>query len=269
MAIGNYLKPLKFNLNYNYNTFVSLGLSRAFQLTNDTTFLNRAILNLRFAVYPGQIGSGRWVDGHNANSRYHSIIIQNIVSTVQHIPGGHLYKTVIDSMAYRAVKNMLDYTYTCNSATGYRWLMKAYTLDVSVIPNTLKDSIIHLIGQHINQSDSTGKYLDVPTMGEYLELLDLLSFTPKQSDFNGLEIQLFPNPTTGIINIKITVPGSEKLELTLSDLTGRMLIKIAQEQKEQGTYLYRFDLNDYPKGMYILNLKSNKGQLTKKILKMD
>jgi len=140
IALGNYLKPLKFNANYNYNTFVSLGLTRAFQLTNDTTYLNRAIINLRYAVYPGQIINGRWVDGHNANSRYHSIIIQNSVPTVQLIPPINIYKSTLEMMEYKAVKNLVDYSYTCNSATGYRWLMKAYNLNSSVIPATLKDS---------------------------------------------------------------------------------------------------------------------------------
>jgi len=269
LAIGNYLKPLKFNHNYNYNSFVALGLSRAFQLSNDSTFLNRAIQNLRYAVYPGQIPNGRWVDGHNANSRYHSIMIQNMVPTVQLMPGSHLYKTVLDSMCYKAVKNMVDYSFICHSATGYRWLMQAFTLDASIIPLSLKDSIIQLIGQHINQSASNGKYLDVPTLGVYFELLDFLAQNNEVSDGAGELLHLFPNPSTGNTKLQLNLTANELVHLMLSDLTGRQLCLIDQGPKQKGKYEYAIDLSKYPAGIYLLGLKTNQRQQTKKILKID
>ena len=55
IAVGDYLLPLKFNRNYNYNTFVSLGLTRAFELTTNETYLNRAIDNLRYGFILGNL----------------------------------------------------------------------------------------------------------------------------------------------------------------------------------------------------------------------
>lgn len=266
IAVGNYLKPLRFNFNYNYNTFVSLGLTRAFQLTNDTTYLNRAIINLRYSVYPGQITNGRWVDGHNAFSRYHSIIIQNIVPTIQLIPATNIYKNVLETMTYKAVKNMVDYSYTCNSATGYRWLMKAYGLNSSIIPTTLKDSITDLIGKHINQSALNGKYLDIPTMGEYLELLGFLSGLNDITYPNGLTATIFPNPTNGITNLVFNISETDNIVLSLLDINGRLIKTIDQGQKSKGTYSYQIDLSQYQSGIYLITLKTKKLKYTQKIM---
>lgn len=267
ISIGNYLKPLKFNLNYNYNTFVSLGLTRAFQLTNDTSFLNRAIVNLRYSVLPGQIANGRLVDGHNANSRYHSIIIQNCVPTIQIIPASNAYKNVLESMTYKSIKNMTDYTYTCESVTGFRWLIKAYLLNSSIIPTTLKDSITDLIGQHINQAAINGKYLDVPTMGEYIELLDILS---SENELNSdLSFQVYPNPTSQIANVILSLEESESMILTLYDYNGRLVKIIDKGTRTKGKYGYEIDLSSFSNGVYLLVIKTSKQVFTHKIIRVE
>jgi len=266
IAVGDYLKPLKFNRNYNYNTFVSLGLTRAFQLTNDTTYLDRAIINLRYAVYPGQIANGRWVDGHNANSRYHSIIIQNIVPTIQLIPETNINKGDVEIMTYKAVKNLVDYSYSCNFAKGYRWLMKAYGLNSSIIPSTLKDSITDIIGQHINQSAINGKYLDVPTMGEYFELLGVLSGINDMAFPIDLKINVYPNPTNGITNLVFNISETDNIILSLFDINGRLVKTIDQGQKETGTYSYQIDSSQQQRGIYFITLKTEKRKYTQKII---
>jgi len=267
IAIGNYLNRLSFNLNYNYNTFASLGLTRAFQLTNDTTYLERAIKTVRYSVFPGQIGNGRWVDGHNANSRYHSIIIQNLIPTINGLPSNHRYKKDLDSMAVKAVRNMLEYTYNCGSATGYRWLMSAYTLNTSVLPNSLKDSIADVIGQHINQSTVNGKYLDIPTMGAYLELLEVALEINTRTSPLGLEINTFPNPTSGIVTVAFNLSGNDVIHFAIYSLNGQLITAVDQEKKARGRYSYQIDLTQQEKGIYFFNLKINGKQFTQKILK--
>jgi hypothetical protein len=269
ISIGNYLKPLKFNKNYNYNTFVSLGLTRAYQLNNDITFLDRAIKNIRYSVQPGQITNGRWVDGHNANSRYHSIIIQNIVPTIQLIPTLNIYKNTLDTMTYKAVKNLVDYSYNCNSATGYRWLIKSYGLGLSIIPQSLKDSITDLIGKHINQSAANGKYLDVPTMGEYLELLSSFSGLDEINLPNDLKLNIFPNPTCHITNLTFNISAPENITLSLFNINGQLLKIIDVGQKSKGTCRYQIDLSDFTSGVYVITLQTNKSKYSKKIIKLE
>ncbi len=269
ISIANYLKPLKFDKNYNYNTFVSLGLTRAYQLNNDMMFLDRATKNIRFAVSPGQIANGRWVDGHNANSRYHSIIIQNIVPTIQVLSNSNPYKGALDTMTYKAVKNLVNYSHACNSATGYRWLMKAYQLNTSVVPQSLKDSVTDLIGKHINQSAINGKYLDVPTMGEYIELLSFVNGMDEIKIPIGLEATIFPNPTNKLADLVFNITESNNIVLSLYNMNGQLIKSIYQGQKPKGTYSYQIDLSNFSNGVYILTLQTNQRKYSQKIIKLD
>lgn len=269
ISIGNYLKPLKFNLNYNYNTFAALALTRAHQLTGDTSYLNRAIKNLRYCVYPGQIPNGRWVDGHNANSRYHSVIIQNLMPTIQFLPSGHPYKSKLDSMALKAVRNIVKYSNTCNSATGYRWLMKACQLNNGVIPQTLRDSVNDLIGRHINQSAINGKYLDVPTMGEYIELLGLINGLQEMTFPSGLKVNLFPNPASKHINLVYEVSGNIEVAFFLSDMNGKIVRRMDLGKKPKGSYNHLIDLADLQNGVYNLTLNVGQRKYSEKIIKVE
>jgi len=226
IRIGNYLKPLTLNLNYNYNTFVSLGLTRTFQLTSDTTFLNRAVKNLRYGTYPGQITNGRWVDGHNANSRYHSIIIQNITQTIPLLPLSYADRNGLISMHIKAVRNMAAYTFSCGSATGFRWLLKAYGMNGSILPVSLKDSVTNLIGRHINQSNFNGKYLDVPTMGEYMELVEVVTGIQGIAIPKSVGLKVYPNPTSGIVNLDLTLSVATNVSLLVFDMFGKLIKQI-------------------------------------------
>jgi hypothetical protein len=249
IAIGNYLMPLKFNRNYNYNTFVSLGLTRAFELTGDTSYLNRAIINLRYGVSPGQIINGRWVDGHNALSRYHNLMVHNIIPTILVLPASHVHKNRLDTMALHSIKNLVDYSYTCGSATGYRWLIKAYTLHAGMPSTGLKDSITQLIGQHIQQSAINGKYLDVATMGDYLELLGLPTgiTSPPASPF---KISFYPNPAHTWAQLTISTAQNTVGEFTLYNTYGQLLQTIELMPTQSATESWLINLSSYPAGIY-------------------
>lgn len=267
VSIGNYLKNLRFNVNYNYNTFSSLGLTRAYQLSGDITYLDRAVKNLRYSVYPGQLANGRWVDGHNASSRYQSIIILNGVCTTGELTSLNPQKIKIDSMMYLAVKNLTDYTNNCNSATGYRWLLKAYLPANDFLNQTLKDSLKILIGRFINQSALNGKYLDVPTLGEYLELLDLLSATKENSLINETEITVFPNPCRGNLNVKMAKSDKKITDVFLYNSFGLLVLHSSNPVFTNGCL--QIQLDGMNAGVYYLKLQNTEATYCLKIIKSE
>lgn len=266
IAVGNYLKPLKFNHNYNYNTFASIGLTRAYLLTGDTTYLQRAIVNMRYSVLPGQTNNGRWVDGHNANSRYHSIIIQNTAPLIPLLPAGNVYTSALENMCYAAVKSSTDYTYTCHAVTGYRWLLKAYVLSPAIIPATLRDSITDLIGQHINQSAMDASFLDVPTMGEYLELLGISTNLSEVKLLQELNFTVAPNPSSGSTTLTILSEQTCNLQLSIYDSNGRVIKDSENLQIQPGTHQYQLTLQSLESGIYLLSLQTSSQSLYKKLV---
>lgn len=267
LSVANYMMPLKMNTNYNYNTFVSLALTRGYQLNNDTNYLNRAILNLRYGLYPGQLANGRWVDGHNANSRYHNLIIYNIVPTINLIPNTSPYKADLDTMTVRAIQNLINYSNSCGSATGFRWLISSYLLNRTLYSTATRNQIENLIGRHINQAAINGKYLDIQSMGLYIELLNLLISSIDINFPISLKTNIFPNPFTDQTNIVFELPEAQNIKVALYENTGKLITVIDSGQKIKGTYNYT--INDYnlTAGIYFVVLQTTTGKLSSKIIK--
>jgi hypothetical protein len=265
ISIADYLLPLSFNFNYNYNTFVVLALTRAYQLTGDDIYLNRAVKNLRYSVYPGQLENGRWVDGHNANSRYHNIIVRNSAPLIPLIPITDNYKTLIDTMTLKAVKNLLDYSMNCGSVTGYRWLMKAYQLPSSVISNSLHDSIFDQIGRHINLSVFDASFLDVPTMGEYLELLAVVGLVEQVKE---TELMSYPNPFTETLMVSFQVVDVGEVRVQLLDLMGKELQQISFQSISPGIQMITLITEQLAAGMYKLVLTEGNQQRSVSVYKV-
>lgn len=60
------------------------------------------------------------------------------------------------------------------------------------------------------------------------------------------ECKFFPNPTTGILNIKVK---GDIMELFFTDMTGKILQRIAINKREE----FQEDLSDYPRGVYMIS----------------
>lgn len=268
LSIADYMLPLKMNTNYNYNTFVSLALTRGYQLSNDTNYLNRALVNLRYGLYGGQLSNGRWVDGHNANSRYHNLIVYNIVPTINLIPSGSAFKNDLDSMAVRAVQNLLNYSITCGSATGFRWLIAAYMLDSTLFASSARNELKNLIGRHINQAAINGKFLDIQSIGLYLELLDLLTLGQNENFPVDLKTSIFPNPFNTQTNVTFELLDAQDITLSLCDHAGKRIALIDSGQKIKGTYTYTINGANLTTGICFVLLQTATGNYSSKICKL-
>jgi hypothetical protein len=129
------------------------------------------------------------------------------------------------------------------------------------------DSITDLIGQHINQAAINGKYLDVPTMGEYLELLDILS---GEHELNtNISFHVFPNPANQLANVTISLEENEPMRLSLYDYNGKLVKLLDEGTKTSGNHSYEIDLSTLHNGVYLLVLNTNKQVFTHKIIRVD
>jgi hypothetical protein len=168
LRVAEYLRTQRIVVNYNYNSFVAYGLARAFSLTGNPEYRDRAAKVLRIGVLPGQLENGRWVDGHNARSAYHAIIIFNAANVVNIMPAGTPLRDTLAGMLTRAARNFSNQLYACGPSGGYVWLIEMNATNV-LLPSSLKDSLSVLLGRHCSQSIDSGLYLDVSTIGSYIE----------------------------------------------------------------------------------------------------
>ncbi len=73
------------------------------------------------------------------------------------------------------------------------------------------------------------------------------------------EIKLFPNPTSDYINISIP-NGNQITKAVIYDLNGKQVYKT-------NTHLEKINISNFSKGIYLLILETEKGSISKKIIK--
>ncbi len=79
-----------------------------------------------------------------------------------------------------------------------------------------------------------------------------------------LEMKVFPNPTIGIANLKITSKNTDNFNYQLFDINGKILSKIEKISNLETSV----DLRNYSKGIYLLQITvQNKKVKSFKIIK--
>jgi hypothetical protein len=170
-------------------------------------------------------------------------------------------------MTVRAIQNLLNYSNSCGSATGFRWLISAYILDSTLYSITTRNQIKDLIGRHINQAAINGKYLDVQSMGLYIELLNLITTDLDVNFPINLKTNIFPNPFYDQTNIVFELPNAQKKQVSLHDNAGKLISIIDSGEKIQGTYNYIINGSHLTAGIYFVVIETPTGKLSSKIIK--
>jgi hypothetical protein len=80
------------------------------------------------------------------------------------------------------------------------------------------------------------------------------------------QIQLFPNPTAGLVNLVFNSTEMQSFEIRILDAAGR-LIEAESLRNYFGQYNRQFDLSDKAKGIYFFSIRSEKGMMNYRIVK--
>ncbi len=74
--------------------------------------------------------------------------------------------------------------------------------------------------------------------------------------------EINPNPTTGIFNIKFQNPLIGEVEINLTNIFGKTSV-LNFDKNQQPVSI---DLSTYPKGIYLLTIKTNDKVFTEKVV---
>ncbi|MBK8874619.1 MAG: T9SS type A sorting domain-containing protein [Bacteroidetes bacterium] len=77
---------------------------------------------------------------------------------------------------------------------------------------------------------------------------------------------VFPNPTSGLLNIKVKGLSNEKCKITLTSILGQILIE-EEFMARNHSIETQFDMKDLSNGIYFLSVTSNKIKQTFKVQK--
>ena len=79
-------------------------------------------------------------------------------------------------------------------------------------------------------------------------------------------ISCYPNPVRDDLNIDITISRPTHVFLVVLDNTGKRVSVIANEDKPEGSYKYKFNTKNIPAGMYYVVLKTHEDKQSTKII---
>ncbi len=108
------------------------------------------------------------------------------------------------------------------------------------------------------------------TIGEHYNLTQnpglLVVCTPSGVEASPTEtrsgLRIFPNPTSGVINVAVNSQAEKLIDIVVLDLLGRQVTVAKGESKDQ----YSLDLGGMSKGIYIVKCNFASGSITRKIL---
>jgi hypothetical protein len=124
-----------------------------------------------------------------------------------------------------------------------------------VFPSLSPDGKYLFFARHTHNLDS----MDIYWVSTYI--IDTLKNIAKQTSVNlpgkEHEINVFPNPTTGIVNIETAAP----CEITVTDPSGKELLKLNSNDLHTS-----LNLSGFGKGMYMVHAKTDNESVTKKIM---
>ena len=79
-------------------------------------------------------------------------------------------------------------------------------------------------------------------------------------------IQVTPNPTLGSTKIEITTEQSENVKILLFDANGKFIMDIVEKYLDTGTNTITFSTKNIPNGSYLVNVKGQQINQTKKLV---
>ena len=105
-------------------------------------------------------------------------------------------------------------------------------------------------------------YIDDLYIGNGSELVSSLETLTNVGDIN-----IYPNPTTGSIQIKYSLKTTEEVAISLLDLNGKLVCQAQPILQMPGVHQEAFDLHGLrlPSGMYLVKIKTSEGQAVRKI----
>ena len=78
-------------------------------------------------------------------------------------------------------------------------------------------------------------------------------------------LEVYPNPSRDVFNVEFTSETKQTIEVRIVNLVGEIIFTENLESFE-GEYIHSFNLGEYSKGVYLLELDTDNGIVNKKLI---
>jgi hypothetical protein len=157
---------------------------------------------------------------------------------------------------------------------GYRvmYLKQGAAWGTKVV-DTVSTNIYNAIALDVNTTyrwrvqgicDQTGLNNSNFTSFKYFTTLSSNRVTAGDAEL-GDNLNVYPNPTKGIFNISFVSEELDNFEISIIDAFGKI---VSREDKQNfiGEFTKKVDLSDYPRGIYMVQIKTNASFVSKRIV---
>jgi hypothetical protein len=115
---------------------------------------------------------------------------------------------------------------------------------------------------YFNPYDQTKIWVN--SFGNGLRMGDLTVGINEVNSFTN-DVNIYPNPTNGEVTLNYGIKETTNLTVTLSNINGQVIFT-EQSKQNEGIYNHIFNLSQYSKGIYFLNIITDKENIVKKVV---
>ncbi len=95
---------------------------------------------------------------------------------------------------------------------------------------------------------------------------DYLSVNENSTNNETLKVTVFPNPSGNETTLNLSLLSSQQISVGLFDLQGKQIRNIFSGKQNYGTHLFKINVNNLTKGLYLIFVKGEKGQTVTKLI---
>lgn len=238
-------------VNINHNTYLS-----------SKNIINNGTINI--------IAGAGYQDGSTITNNGKIIIAAGGALSGSRTAGNLTNNYAIDNNGYiRQVKNLINNGYLFNQGYVYNFEKLFYDgvqMNCSDWGKLVNSNVLCNTGGYVID-DCGSVTTGVPAISSCDALKStIMNATLAVSETSKADaISLYPNPTTGIFSVGFDGGASNKTDIQIFDMTGKI---IKAKNTQAGNDAITVDISNAPKGNYVLKIKSAGGkEVTKKIIK--
>jgi hypothetical protein len=79
------------------------------------------------------------------------------------------------------------------------------------------------------------------------------------------DLSIYPNPASDKVNVKFNTSAADNFDITMYNVTGQAVYKETLPNF-MGSYHNELNINDFAQGVYLMQIKSSKGAITRKVV---
>lgn len=188
--------------------------------------------------------------------------------------------TPVELMAFKYFhrgNNIILNWSTATETQNYGWEIERSVINKETNKPSVWQTIGFVKGSGNSNSPKEYSFIDNTALyGEYayrLKQIDIdgtTSYSDELRVFVGQKPQVydlkpFPNPMNPVAKIRYEVPEYSLVNISIYDITGRLIKTLINENKEPGIYEIEFDGRQLASGIYLSVLRSNGITITRKV----